>query len=78
MKRNEIDKLLMPKIIEPTEINREVKIQHTGRQLVVQIPAEVAYTLDIEKGDFFVFKIPLSNKKQYSIKFKKQHETKAI
>lgn len=79
----EIDKNLTPIIEEEEEIIREVRVQTSKRkekkekkrkkyiQYFIQIPAPIIEELNIEKGDIFIFKVPL-NKKEYSIKLKKE------
>ena len=69
-KKEEIEKMLTPKIEEPEELIKEVKVQDTGRQLIVQIPVQIAEALKINKGDIVIFKVPLKNIKEYSIKVK--------
>ncbi len=61
-------KKVKPVIEEPEEIVKKVKIQDTGRQLVIQIPIRIANALNIKKGDMLVFKVPLKKKGEYSIK----------
>ncbi|MBI2632622.1 hypothetical protein HYW75_06460 [Candidatus Pacearchaeota archaeon] len=70
LKKGEGDNLT-PKVQEPEELIKEVKVQDTGRQFVVQIPAQVVEALNIEKGDIITFKVPLDKVKDYSIKLKK-------
>ena len=70
-------KIILSPEIKEEDIVREVKIQgslskeRNYTQLFAQIPAIVAQDLNIQKGDILVFKVPL-NKKEYSIKLKKQ------
>jgi len=60
------------------KIKRESKIQvskprnRAVGQYFIQIPKEIVNELELEKGDIVEFKIPLKNKKEYSIKFKKE------
>jgi len=62
---------LTPKVEEPKTLIREVKVQDTGRQLIIQIPSQIAEALNIKKGDIINFNVPLDNIKEYSIKLKK-------
>ncbi len=59
------------KIKEPDIITKEQKLQFSGRQYSIQIPVDIIDALDLDKGDVFIFKVPLKNKKNYSIKIKK-------
>ena len=70
-KKEELDEMLTPRIKEPEILEKGVKIQDTGRQLIIQIPAQIAQALDINKGDVIIFRVPLKNVKEYSIKLKK-------
>jgi hypothetical protein len=65
------DDSLTPKVEEPKELIKEVRIQNTGRQFVVQIPVQIVEALDIEKGDIITFRVPLDKIKDYSIKLNK-------
>jgi len=47
------------------------KKRATG-QYLIQIPKEIAIELELEKGDVVEFEVPLKDKKNYSIKFKKK------
>ncbi len=69
--KEEVEEMLTPRIDEPDELVKEVKVQDTGRQLIIQIPAQVAEALRITKGDAIIFRVPLKNVKSYSIKLKK-------
>jgi len=62
-----------PELEEPEILKKEVKVQHTGRQYLLPLPMDIIDALDIEKGDVFIIKVPLNNKKAYSIKFKNKH-----
>jgi len=70
MPKKTTEEVLSPNI-NKTEIIKEVKVQDTGRQFIIQIPADVINSLDIEKGDKVIFKVPLKEKDKYSIKFEK-------
>jgi hypothetical protein len=59
-------------IEEPEEVVKKVKVQDTGRQFILQLPRDFIDALDIEKGDIFILKVPLNNKKNYSIKLEKE------
>ena len=59
------------KVQEPNELVKEVRVQYTGRQLIVQIPVQIVEALNIKKGDLLTFRVPLDNLKEYSIKLKK-------
>ena len=72
LKSSKLEKSLEPRIDEPEVLIKEVKAQHTGRQMIIQIPSLVVEALGIKKGDIFIFKIPLFKKKDYSIKLKKE------
>ena len=61
-----------PEIKEPKEIVKEVKVQHTGRQFLIQLPIDFIESMNIKKGDVFIIKVPLKDKKKYSIKLKKE------
>jgi len=58
-------------------IEKEIKVQcskpknRLSGQYFIQIPKEVIRELNIKKGDKVVMKVPLTNKKKYSIKFKR-------
>ncbi|MBS3085307.1 hypothetical protein J4225_01325 [Candidatus Pacearchaeota archaeon] len=71
MKKSNIGDVLNPTIKEPQEILKEVKVQHTGRQLVLPIPSLFAEIVGIKKGDIFIFKASLKNK-EYSIRWQKK------
>lgn len=59
------------KIEEPDEVIKKIKLQHTGRQYTLAIPVSIIDALDLEKGDLFIFKVPLKNKNDYSITIEK-------
>jgi hypothetical protein len=59
-------------IIEPEELIKEVKVQDTGRQFILQLPREFTRVLEIKKGDIFVIKVPLKEISKYSIKLKRK------
>ena len=61
-----------PTIKESKVISKEVKVQHTGRQYVLQLPIDFIEALEIEKGDIFILKVPLNDIKNYSIKLKRE------
>lgn len=61
---------LNPKIEEPKAFIREVNIQYTGRQFLVQIPIQAVELLNIKKGDKFIFNVPLKSPEKYSFKLK--------
>ncbi len=63
---------LNPKIEEPDPLRKEVNIQHTGRQFIVQIPIQIIEILNIKKGDKFVFEVPLKFPKKYSFRLKEK------
>ncbi len=63
---------LNPKIKEPKEVLKEVKVQYTGRQYIIQLPIDFVDVMDIEKGDIFIIKVPLEDRSKYSIKLKKK------
>jgi len=65
-----------PEIEEPKVLTKEVNVQHTGRQFLIQIPVQVAELLDIEKGDKFVFNVPLNSPEKYSFKLKQKTKNK--
>lgn len=67
-----IEDELTKKIEQPDEIVKQVKLQHTGRQYILQIPADVVNALDLEKGDIFIIKVPLENKNEHLIKLKRK------
>jgi len=67
---------LNPKIEEPDPLIKEVNIQHTGRQFLVQIPIQVAEILNIKKGDKFIFEVPLKSPERYSFKLKEKAKKK--
>ena len=80
MDEKSIEKKLTPKIKEPDVIIREVKVQ-TSRskkrktqyaQYSIQIPTPIVEELNIKKGDIFIFKVPLDNNKEYSIRLKRK------
>jgi bifunctional DNA-binding transcriptional regulator/antitoxin component of YhaV-PrlF toxin-antitoxin module len=60
------------------ELHREVKVQCSKPknrvlgQFFIQIPKEIVRELEIKKGDVVVIDVPLKNKNNYSIKFKKK------
>lgn len=62
--------LLNPRIKEPDELVREVKVQDTGRQLILPLPALFSSLLEIKKGSIFILKASIKNKGEYSIKLK--------
>ena len=64
----DLDKL----IEEPDILIKKVKVQHTGRQFTLPLPIDFIDALDIEKGDTVIIKVPLSKKKEYSIKLEKK------
>lgn len=74
LKNGDIEAKLTKRIEEPDVLMKEVKIQSTGRQLIVQIPVAVADALDVEKGDTVIFKIPLAHKTDYQITIKRKAE----
>lgn len=63
-----------PIITEPEVIIKEVKVQSTGRQLIVQLPVAIQEALEINKGDTFVFTVSMKNPKEYSIKIKRRKQ----
>ena len=62
--------ILVPKINQPKELIKEVKIQYTGRQFILQLPIQFVELLNIKKGDKFIIKAPLDSPDKYSIKLK--------
>ena len=62
----------LPTIKEQKELVKEVKLQYTGRQYLLQLPRGFVEALDLEKGDVFIIKVPLNNVKNYSIKLKEK------
>lgn len=68
---DEID--LDPSIEEPEIWEREVKVQHTGRQYTLPLPMDFIDVMDLQKGDVFIISVPLKNKKGYSIKLKEKN-----
>lgn len=71
MENKKVETRLTPRIKEPGEIIKEVKIQSTGRQLITPIPALVVEALGIVKGDKVIFRVSLRRKNEYSIKIKR-------
>ena len=67
---------LNPRIEEPDTIIKEVNVQDTGRQLLIQIPVQVVELLNIKKGDKFVFEVPLKSPNKYSFKLKRKNGKK--
>jgi hypothetical protein len=70
-----IDEILSPTIKEPSEVNKEVKVQDTGRQLILPLPALFTQVLNIKKGHKFILKASIDGK-EYSIKLKQNGKTK--
>lgn len=64
--------ILTPKIKEPDEIKKKVKVQYTGRQLILPIPAQFAEIVNLKKGDMFLFRVSIKNKKDFEIKWLKK------
>lgn len=62
--------LLNPVIEEPDELIKEVKVQDTGRQLILPLPALFSNILKIKRGSIFILKASIKNKGEYSIKLK--------
>ena len=67
---------ITPKIKEPKILVKEIRVQDTGRQLILQLPSQVVELLNISKGDKFIIKIPLDNLKEYSIKIENAKKNK--
>lgn len=62
--------ILVPKIDQPKELIKEVKVQYTGRQFILQLPIQFVELLNIKKGDKFIIKVPLNYPDKYSIRLK--------
>jgi len=73
-----VEKKLDAKFNEPEILEKIVKIQHsqskkkkTG-QFFIQFPVAVVELLNIQKEDLVKIRIPIKNKKAYSITFEKE------
>ncbi len=62
--------ILEPRIEQPKELIKEINVQDTGRQFILQLPVQFVELLGIKKGDKFIIKASLNNPEDYSIKLK--------
>ncbi len=69
------EEILSPTIKEIEELHKEVKVQDTGRQLVLPLPALFVQLTKIKRGDIFIFHSSL-NGKEYSITLKQNEKNK--